>query len=293
MTKLGMTKEIFFSRGAARFKDLVYLSLVDKKLRKKNIAHTRLAGIDAGEIANVNDLTWTACGMCVVKHPVEKLVVVSGNGDVYTYVGGTHGAEKIPEPKDLRACSTIDGFAFACGMGREVYCREDDGKWSAMPAPKGDGKNVVGFEAIAGFNRRDLYAAGWQGEIWHYNGRKWTTIDSPVNVILTGVSCAENGLVYICGQTGTLLCGRNDKWEIIETDGLIDDFWDIRWFNGQLYVASMTALYELNGNSLVLVNFGADAPDSCYKLTAAEGVLWSIGQENIFSFDGKAWRQWD
>jgi len=293
MPKLGLTKENLFARGAARFKDLVYLALIDKKLRKKDVAHTRLVSIDGGEIANVKDLSWLACGMCVAKKPEERLVVVSGGGDVFTFVGGDSSTERIAQPRDLRACTVIEGFAYACGMDRQVFCREREGSWISLHAPAAEGNDVVGFEAIGAFTRKDLYACGWQGEIWHFNGRKWSDCASPVNLILTGLNCAVDGHVYACGQAGTLLRGRKDKWELLETEGMTDDLWDLCWFDGKLYASSMTALYELQGDRLVVVDFGKNAPDSCYKLTAADGVMWSIGQESIFSFDGKSWQQWD
>lgn len=292
--RLGLSKDNLISRGAARFKDLVYLALQDKKLQKKGIAHTRLGSVDEGEIANVKDLAWRAAGICVVRKPAEKLVAVSGDGQVFTYVGGQEGSEKIRDAFDLRACAAIDGYAYACGMNREVFRRAGEGKWTAMHAPAAEGDDeVAGFEAIDGFGADDIYAVGWEGELWHWQAGSWTQGPSPVNVVLSGVCCAGDGNVYACGQAGTLLRGRGQDWEVLETEGLMDDFWDLRWFMGRLYVASMSALYELQGDALVPVDFGRDAPDSCYKLTDAEGVLWSVGQQNICSFDGAAWRRWE
>ena len=292
--RLGLSKDNLISRGAARFKDLVYLALQDKKLQKRGVSHTRLGSVDEGEIANVKDLAWRAAGICVVRKPAEKLVVVSGDGQVFTYVGGQEGSEKISDAFDLRACAAIDGHAYACGMNREVFRRAGEGKWTAMHAPAAEGDDeVAGFEAIDGFGADDIYAVGWEGELWHWQGSAWAQGPSPVNVVLSGVCCAGDGNVYACGQAGTLLRGRGQDWEVLETEGLMDDFWDLRWFMGRLYVASMSALYELQGDALVPVDFGRDAPDSCYKLTDAEGVLWSVGQQNICSFDGAAWRRWE
>lgn len=294
MARLGLSKENLISRGAARFKDLVYLALQDKKLQKKAVAHTRLGSVDEGEVANVKDLPWRAAGMCVAKLPSEMLVVVSGEGAVFTYVGGNEGSEKIRDAFDLRACACIEGHAYAAGMNREVFRRAREGQWSAMHAPGVEGDDdVAGFEAIDGFGANDLYAAGWEGEVWHWQGRAWTQCESPVNVVLSGICCAGDGHVYACGQSGTLLRGRGQDWEVLETEGLTDDLWDVRWFMDRLYVASMSALYVLQDDALVAVDFGRDAPDSCYKLTDAEGVMWSIGQQNIFSFDGAAWQRWE
>ncbi|MCP3164167.1 hypothetical protein [Myxococcus qinghaiensis] len=280
------------SRGAARFKDLVYLALQDKKLHKKSAAHTRLGSIDEGELANVKDLSWTEAGMCVVKRPSERLVVVSGDGKVFTYVGGKETTEQIPKPWELRGCVSIAGHAHAFGMNREVFRRDGEGRWRDMHGPKAQGEEVVGFEALDGFDEHDFYAAGWEGELWHCDRGAWSRCPSPSRVILSALCCAGDGQVYAGGQSGTLLRGRGTRWEALKT-GLTEDVWDLRWFMGRLYVATLTSLYTLAGDSLAPVELGRDAPKTFYKLTDAEGVLWSIGQKNVLSFDGARWHRWE
>jgi hypothetical protein len=39
------------------------------------------------------------------------------------------------------------------------------------------------------------------------------------------------------------------------------------------------------------VDFGDDTPSTCHRLTSAEGVLWSVGAEDLFSFDGTTWQR--
>ena len=38
-----------------------------------------------------------------------------------------------------------------------------------------------------------------------------------------------------------------------------------------------------------VVEMGEDFPRTCFKLTSAEGVMWSIGAQDLMKFDGKAW----
>ena len=78
-------------------------------------------------------------------------------------------------------------------------------------------------------------------------------------------------------------------WEIVDSGVVTDDFWDICWFDGAAYVASMTDLYRLSSGGLAPVNFGEDSPGSCNRLTAAEGVLWSIGSDDVFKFEKGQW----
>ena len=44
---LQMAKDNLFSRAAARTAELVYVAMQDKKLRKKEVPHTRIGGISA------------------------------------------------------------------------------------------------------------------------------------------------------------------------------------------------------------------------------------------------------
>jgi hypothetical protein len=201
--------------------------------------------------------------------------------------------EKItPKPKVLRGIGVVDGYAVACGMKRQVYRREAEGTWTAMHAPAPE-KGNAGFEAVAGFSSKEMYAAGWNGEIWEWNGKKWVNRSSPTNLILTGVCCASDGNVYACGKTGILLRGRHDSWKTVDLGDLKQDLWAVHDFKGKIYLATMQTLFTLGEGGLEPVEFGDDEPASCYRLTDAEGVLWSVGAADVFSYDGSVWTRAD
>ncbi|HEX7664891.1 MAG TPA: hypothetical protein VF407_10280 [Polyangiaceae bacterium] len=90
-----------------------------------------------------------------------------------------------------------------------------------------------------------------------------------------------------------LLRGRDDDWKTIATKGVKDDLWDLCWFGDELYVSSMSTLYVLQGDALAPVDYGQKAPGSAYRLSEAQGVLWSLGQQSLLSFDGKTWQRWE
>ena len=104
-----------------------------------------------------------------------------------------------------------------------------------------------------------------------------------------GKRCAGDGKVYIGGHDGTLIRGRDEEWELVEHEITEDDIWDIEWFKEKLYVSTLHNVYQLDGDKLVPVDFGKDKPKTCYQLSAAEGVMWSNGEHDIMSFDGKKW----
>ncbi|WP_217911279.1 hypothetical protein [Myxococcus sp. AM011] len=284
-----------FVRGAARFHDLVYIISKGKTLLKDEIAHTSVVSVDGGDWADGVDTTWNSTAIAVARQPSEKMVVIGEDGEVVTYVGGKSKKEALkPAPVMIRNAREIAGWVYACGMKRQVYKRVGDAKWVAMNAPLAAATEKAGFEAIDGFSETDLYAAGWGGEVWRYDGKNWSPCESPTSVILGAVCCAPDGTVYVAGQQGVLLKGRGTSFAAIAwAEDVTSDLWDLCWFRGKLYVATLSALYTLEGNKLVEVDFGEAGVPTCYGLATAEEVLWSIGRDDVASFDGTAWRRYE
>jgi len=38
---------------------------------------------------------------------------------------------------------------------------------------------------------------------------------------------------------------------------------------------------------------GGIGPVSCFSLSTAQGVLWSVGKANVVAFDGATWQRFD
>ena len=235
-----------FIRGAARYRDLVYILSKGKALMKEDIAHTSLLGIYQGKWGDNTRTAWNSTALAVAKKPSERLVFIGEDGEVCTYVGGKTTKEAIkPAPKMIRHARTVDGHVFACGMARQVYKRVGERKWENISAPKPEPGEEVGFEAIDGYSEKELYAAGWNGEIWEMKDGKWIKHQSQGKAILTAVCCAGDGFVYAAGQGGIFFKGRHDQWEAMKLKNVDDDLWDLCWFNNKLYVSTMTGLFTL------------------------------------------------
>lgn len=284
-----------FIRGAARYHDLMYLLSKGKALLDEDISHTSAIAIDRGQWADVEDTEWDSSAIAVAKKPVEKLIFIGEEGDVCIYVGGESTSEKIlPQPTMIRNAKTIDGFVYACGMKRQVYKRVGENNWQDLSAPFPKENEKVGFEGIDGYSSSEIYSVGWNGEIWEYDGSSWVDRSGITNAILSTVCCTPENSVFIGGQKGLLIKGRNDSWEIIQLENEVDaNIWDLCWFNDKLYIATINDLYTLEGNKLVGVNFGNIELSSCFSLTEAEGVLWSIGKDDVASFDGQNWQKYE
>jgi hypothetical protein len=295
------TDQFSFIKGVVRYRDLAYLALTSDEVAKKKLSQSIVAVWDAGEWKSADgaDQDWEVVHASIALKPLEQAlflgeagqIVCIGSGDVHEEFVG----DKVSSPTKrgpMRGIRCVANQVYAVGMNRQVYVRNAAGKWASMDSgarlTSENDDEVVGFEAIDGFNDKELYAVGWNGEIWRFDGKRWSQIDSPVNTVLVDVCCGGDGNVYACGRNGVLVHGRKNAWSVIE-HGLGDDFWSLAWFGEELYVSTMDSVYKLKGSKLKSVSFGKDQPETCFQLSEADGVLWSIGAKDVFSFDGKKW----
>jgi hypothetical protein len=292
-----------FITGAIRRPDLGYLVLSNDEAAK---AHIPMAGVVQWKPTGWGDggtMNWRAAGAAMVRQPLEQLCLVGefgqvllvGSGDRHEeHVGGA--AQALGDRGPLRGVRAIGQHVYCVGMDRQAHRRHSaSGSWASFdtglpPAAAGD---VAGLEAIDGYSETDIYAVGWDGEIWQHDGQRWLERDSPVNTVLVDVCCAEDGWVYACGRNGVLIKGRNDRWSVVDIGGFPDDIWSLASYQGRLYLATMDYVLTLGQQSLDVVDMGADAAKTCYDLVADQGVLWSIGAKDVLSFDGTAWTRID
>jgi len=302
--KEDLTNGFGFTTGAVRFHDLIYFVGTRRDLVKQGIPHSRFFSVDRGQWGAAN-LDWLACSMTVARD-VDRLLVLGNRGQILRVGGGDYEIEapiggtsdESPARRgELREIRAVAGESvYAVGIGRQVYQRVGTDRWTCIDQairPQGDEVMTTNFESIDGFGRDELYAVGWEGEIWWYDGQSWRSVDSPTNLALYKVRCGGDGFVYACGQAGTILRGRRDSWEALQHDAHKHDFWGLAWFNDRLYLSSTTFVYELVDGEPSRVDYGDDPLLSCYHLDAADGILLSTGAEDLATFDGTTWKSVD
>ena len=227
--------------------------------------------------------------------------LVGKRGEVVEFTGGKPRIETIATagtgPKDkygyLSQIRPIGGQLFVCGYRRQVYKR-GGGNWKLISKDiLDDRKNGPwnGFESIDGFSNDDIYAVGDEGEIWHFDGRNWNQCPSPTNQNLADVRCI-NGEVWTCGDGGVILRGNKDGWDVVWGDeDPSENWWSLESFQGHIYIAGNDFLGFLDDGDIAEVDVGIKEKITTQTLHHKEGILWSIGEEDILAFDGKSWRE--
>lgn len=278
--------------GAVRFSDLAYLAMAGDALSRLDVVHTYFSEWDAGTWRDGGKVDWPVAGIAIAREPLQQMCAVGVSGGVKLMGSGDVHEEQISASRPLRGVRTVGARVYVAGMNRQVWRRDGAHQWVSF-GPDGSTSGVVGFEAIDGFSENELYTVGWDGEIWQFDGASWSQRASPVTQVLTRMCCGGDGLVYASGRRGLLIRGRGERWELVNHESLIDDVWDLAWYRDTLYVSTMYGVYTLAGDKLEPVDFGEDVPQSCYHLSANDGVLWSIGPKDVMAFDGQVWKRID
>ena len=73
------------------------------------------------------------------------------------------------------------------------------------------------INGIWGTSSNDIFAAGSDGAILHYDGNKWQMMDSKVETSLYGVWGTDSNNVYVIGNNGELLHYDGKSWRQIDT----------------------------------------------------------------------------
>jgi hypothetical protein len=191
---------------------------------------------------------------------------------------------------DLRK---IDKKWYIVGGHHQIYVEEGEA-WRSIdegvyiPGEKGEARILL---SIHGLKKSSIYAVGTNGVIFHYDGRKWTEMDSPTNVGLQRVLCVGNDEVYLCGDANGLYRGNEKQWlPLTEADDAVT-FWDMTLFRNQVYVCTKKQLFVIRGDSLEEVKIPLKGPLGFYRMDADEDELWTCGNDCLLQYDGKSWTQ--
>jgi len=188
----------------------------------------------------------------------------------------------------FRFIKLIDGILYAGGTDNYIFSFINN-KWTEIDTDAMRDVSVPkSFENVTGFHAKELYAFGWEGAIWSNSTGKWKKISSSTEYILNDGD-VHNQHVYIAGQLGTILKGRNDQWEIIDNRGLDLDIWSVQSFRDSVYFSTARGILKLENNKLTMFkSLGSDMRTTMNLFVGPSG-LWSVGTTDITLFDGEQW----
>jgi hypothetical protein len=234
---------------------------------------------------------------CAIETNGRHVFSLTPYGDVH--VAGPSGfswetldADPATSPHHLRHMRSICAVGeslFAVGMGRMAYERSPQGKWNRIDEGM---RNLAGggLLSVDGSTRECVYACGFGGELWCFNGKMWRCIESPIKVKLEQVLVLSPDEVATCGARGLVALSDGGRWKVMQPTVSKATLWGLAKFGDEIYVSDSAQIYRLKGDALEPVALPSDRSITTGRLHSCGSVLWSIGESDLLAFDGSTWR---
>ncbi|MDH4557274.1 hypothetical protein E8F11_19205 [Pseudomonas sp. BN417] len=231
--------------------------------------------------------------------PKEQLIVGSLSGQIFVLGAGDNEIQDEVKPDlrgSLRCLRTIDGSVYLAGSGRIVGVRrgKNDWQWLSRDTPYDKESELysAGFGAIDGFFHDDIYSAGGDGDVWHYDGKSCRRVDFPSNVTSEAMCCGADGRVYISGYEGLTFVGRGDTWKPIKKREVIPlGFKDMVWYEDRVWCTNDNGVWWIINDEIVPADLPALAKVSSGNLSARDGVLLLAGFYGAAYLENGQWNQ--
>jgi hypothetical protein len=271
--------------------NMITLLIEDRVLAEKDVPYTEIAVWQNGKDWHRSSINHNGVSAAVFpgKPGVNRQLVIVGDTGRFTELSGGAGTDGVIEDEhSMASVSLVHGSIMAVGIVGGVFRMTGKTTWENLT----DQRVEENIEAICGHPSGDFLVSGWGGLVARYGGGGPERIETGTNVILTDIVCDDKGEIVVCGQRGTLLRGTTDGLVPLKLAGIADDFWSVAKFQGEVYVASTTALYRLvDDTTLELVTFeDEEVPTSFYHLdTYQDSLMLSVGQRDAVLYDGNEW----
>lgn len=284
--------------------------------------HGRLQWFSAGKWT-YDDRNWQVSSVCVMPDfspdkQTAHVALEQGTGIVGFYVQGIAksvdeilpGAEHGHGSASLLKICEIENILYVCGYAGKVM-RRVKGTWEHfnhglksltfgdylkrdMPfddALRASQLTQRDMRSIGGCAGDNIICVGREGLIFRFDGQIWSQIDAPTNIDLNCVHCTDEGHVYAAGNQSILVQGKKTNFWALNT-GVVDDFYSITSFNGDIYVGGLRGLYRFEKSGLRYVDTKQGA-FKCKALHSGHGQLLVVAERWLMVFDGNRWMRID
>jgi hypothetical protein len=316
MSKKSKDPQISFTTGLAVDDDYLRLAAFRDDIDPYEVDETRMLTYDAQESEepwNHDDVEMHIISMCIWRNAQGKkraYVSLSWEGEVeialqgqseptaeFITDAGLHG-EWSADHGYVMDVAAIGPTLYVCGDAGQIYRRESNGNWihfdqGLLLSPEATENTSRCFMAIDGNSEKSIYVAGVDGEIFYFDGKIWKNLPSNTDEQLLCMHIASEEEVYIAGSNGTCLKG-NAQIGFKDISSIDDNMRisSITKFQEKIYIASNLGLYIYDPVKSCFQEVNTNLNPALFDastLQKSPNLLWSIGQKDIASFDGKVW----
>lgn len=272
--------------------DSVLLILEEQQIAEEGISHTELAFWRRDKDWVRFSLDYDAISAAASYDQSTKnykLIVVGDSGDCTQFMTGSDILHaEIDGGEGIASINVVNNRFLVTGIRGKIFDLTSIENIRKIY----DNQLSENIESSCQYIDGKTVLCGWKGLLASVENSKIKKFDSGTNVILTDVSQKNEDELLICGQKGTVLTGHIDSLVAIDQDDVEEDFWSIRPFQGNSYVTSSTAMYQiLENKTLRLFEFnGEEVPTTFYHIdTLDDSLMLLIGEKDALLFDGEEW----
>jgi hypothetical protein len=286
-----------FVTGAPVQADRGWVVMTMDELDGQEVDHSTILWFENGAFYSIclqmfhsKHIAWLADqGQAVAVGVNGECCVVNPEGQ-FTKEFVTQSARNPRNTGHIRAATQLGSEVIAVGMQRQVYRRAANGTWSDMMRglPVGDG-TVSGFECVLAIARDEIYAAGWDGELWRFDGARWRRIDSLTDRVISSLCLGADGQARGCAQGGVLIEGRGDVWRTIRQPDINEDLWSIAASGESCVVSALRNLYRWDARGVERIGRDETGARSFGLLRADGDLLWAFGRKDLLSLVDGRW----
>ena len=172
---------------------------------------------DGGFIARSYGNTWAHSpnqaehDLLAVTFAAAAPIAGGENGTLIRFDGVTWKNEESPTQSDIRALSGLPSGELFLVASQTLHINDGTSWKASKTAP-------VILNAVLALSPTDVWVAGNEGFIGHFDGESLETIYEGEAFALNALSRASNGTIYAAGDRGTLLNISNGKVSSVETN---------------------------------------------------------------------------
>jgi hypothetical protein len=286
-----------FVTGAPVQADCGWVVMTMDELDGQDVDHSAILWFEDGAFYSIclqmfhsKHVAWLAGqGQAVAVGVNGECCVVNREGQ-FTKEFVTQSARNPRNAGQIRAATQLGPEVIAVGMRGQVYRRSAEGNWTDMMQGLPIGRReIAGFECVLAVASDEIYAAGWDGALWRFDGERWRRINSPTDRIISSLCLGADGQARGCGLGGLLIEGRGDVWRAVRRPAVSEDVWSIAATGESCLISSLRNLYRWEGQGIDLVGRDETGARSFGLLRADGDLLWAFGQKDLISLVDGRW----
>lgn len=267
------------------------LALAYDDLLAEKVEHSLIMRMSGPGALLIGKLKWDT--RAVFSAPDGQVRSIGARGRVAT-IGTTLSVESIATDLDMPGVVGLirDGTfcapdtCYALALDARLFQWSAGSGWRMSVAPHAD---VSLHHIVQGaVSADDLLAASIDGRMFRLEAGQWVDIGLPSSAVVNYIWRMPDGQFLACGLRGLIVRGSPGRALIVDHDFGFENFWSICELSGEIYVSSLSHLYQLlpSGELRRVDPLGA----ATYHLLHAGGdVLWSIGGKDVLQLHQGRW----